>query len=122
MRKYIYIGIALGGGAGSTIRYWLSEVFNQNGLLPYGTLLVNLAGCFLLSFFFSKFINSTWSPSVKIGLTTGFIGSLTTFSTFTIESIELLQDSLYLGSFYLLFSLLGGFIMTWSGLKIGDLT
>ncbi len=120
MRKYIYIGIALGGGAGSAVRYWLSEAYNQTGLLPYGTLLVNLTGCFLLSFFFHNFFTSALPESVKKGITTGFAGSLTTFSTFSIESIELLQESLYVGGCYLSLSLIGGMIMTCAGFKLGE--
>jgi CrcB protein len=65
--------------------------------LPYGTLLVNVAGSFLLAFLMSFGLRSTLlSPEIRIGLSVGFMGGFTTFSTFSYETLRLLED----GSFW----------------------
>ncbi|UOR11787.1 fluoride efflux transporter CrcB [Halobacillus amylolyticus] len=119
MRSSVYLGIALGGGAGSAIRYWLSEAFNLGGLLPYGTLFANLAGCFLLSFLYQKFLVSALSKTIQKAVTTGFVGSLTTFSTYSVESVRLFEEHLFTGVVYIMLSLVGGLAMTWMGFKVG---
>ena len=120
MRTYIYLGIACGGGAGASLRYIISNLFPFHGGFPYGTFLVNMLGCFLLSFmyhFFSKFF--TKARVLQKAVTTGFIGSFTTFSAFTSEFVQFIFTNTYLALFYIMGTLLLGGIMTILGSQWG---
>lgn len=91
------IGSAIGGAA----RYWLSgavyKFLPEN--FPYGTLVVNVTGSFILGFiFFYLNENNLISPEWRLLLTTGFCGGLTTFSTFSYETVTLLNNSDYMSA------------------------
>ena len=97
MKNYILVstGAAFGGAA----RYWLtSSLYTIFPLtFPYGTLSVNFIGSLVIGivmFYFDS--NKLISPEVRILLTTGFCGGLTTFSTFSYETVKLMQDAEYL--------------------------
>lgn len=90
----VMIGSAFGGG----VRYWLSNAVYKYFPVsfPYGTLAVNIVGSFLLGiiiFFLDdrEIINTQW----RFFLTMGFCGGFTTFSTFSLETFNLLRDSQY---------------------------
>ncbi|MCK7517827.1 MAG: fluoride efflux transporter CrcB [Ignavibacteriales bacterium] len=91
----VIIGSAIGGG----LRYWLSNVVQKNFSVtfPYGTLAVNILGCFILGIIIfvldeKELLNS----QIKIFLTIGLCGGFTTFSTFSLETFNLIRDSEYL--------------------------
>lgn len=91
--QIVYIGIF--GGLGCVSRYLMSGwVFGVlGGALPYGTLAVNLVGSFLLGLLMEGSQHSAlFSPEVRLGMTVGFMGGFTTFSTFSYETIRLLED------------------------------
>jgi len=102
-----YIFVLLGSAFGGAARYWLSNfvyLFLPSSF-PYGTLSVNVIGSFILGlvFFFSE--NSlSFSPNLRIFLTIGFCGGFTTFSTFSLETVNLLQSSQYLYAIVNIFS------------------
>ena len=88
------LSIALGSVIGAWLRWGISLRFNrvfEN--IPFGTVIVNLIGAFIIGLAVSFFSNSSISPNYKLFVVTGFCGALTTFSTFSIEIIELLQAS-----------------------------
>ena len=88
------LSIAFGSILGAWLRWGISLKFNsafEN--IPFGTVLVNLIGAFIIGLAVSFFSNSSISPHFKLFVVTGFCGALTTFSTFSIEVVELLQTS-----------------------------
>lgn len=90
------LAIFIGGGSGALCR-WLLALAGRRwlpGTLPSGTLAANCLGCFLMGLLgamaFRQVAESGWlRPPIYTGLTTGFLGGLTTFSTFSYESIRL---------------------------------
>jgi len=95
--QILYIGIF--GGLGCVTRYLASGwVYALAGrALPYGTLAVNVVGSLLLGLLVEGSLRSTLlSPELRIGLTVGFMGGFTTFSTFSYETVRLLEE----GSFF----------------------
>jgi CrcB protein len=86
--------VAVGGALGAVARYGLSGWVQSvaGGTFPWGTLVVNLLGCFLLGFAFRVLQLSAVSPALRGAVTVGFLGAFTTFSTFGLETVGLLQD------------------------------
>jgi CrcB protein len=87
--------IALFGALGCLSRYLVSGwTYNLLGRgLPYGTLAVNVCGAFLLGLIMEGGLRSTVLPAaVRMGMTTGFLGGFTTFSTFSYETVRLLEE------------------------------
>ncbi|MEA4828003.1 MAG: fluoride efflux transporter CrcB [Clostridium sp.] len=117
MEKIFYVG--LGGFIGAALRYIISTNSSKvfNGQLPYGTLIVNILGGILIGFIME--LSSTTniiSSNLKLFLTTGILGGLTTFSTFSYETVALFSN----GSYYL--ALLNTFLnlfLSFSGVVIG---
>ncbi len=95
--QLLYIGVF--GGLGCIARYlasgWVYQLAGRN--LPYGTLFVNIVGSFLLALLMVFGLRSTlFPPEIRIGLAVGFMGGFTTFSSFSYETLRLLED----GSFW----------------------
>ena len=91
-----YFAVAVGGFFGAIARYgvgqWFEELVRATGF-PWGTLIINLVGCFVLSLFITLALDLlVISPFLRVGISTGFIGAFTTFSTFTLDTIQLLQN------------------------------
>lgn len=119
------LAVFIGGGIGATLRYWLGgAVYKFLGTdFPYGTLLVNVVGCFFIGFFMSVFEDRfTVQPMLRLFLTIGILGGFTTFSTFSFETMALLRDGSYLrGTANVVYSILNGLGATWLGSIIGRL-
>jgi len=92
--------VLLGGSLGALSRYGVSllavKLFGVK--FPWGTLIVNLSGCFLigLAFAWGERGFGIMNPSVRLFFMTGFLGALTTFSTFGLEIVTALQEGRYL--------------------------
>ena len=90
-----FFWICLAGAAGTGARYlvgsWAAARFGS--AFPYGTLIVNVAGCFLMALVMHLALTTAaFPPNVRFGLATGFIGGLTTYSSFNYETTKLLRD------------------------------
>ena len=98
IKNFLLIGF--GGGVGSIARYLCQKWVNENypHPFPWGTLAVNLSGCFLIGIIYAASEKtSVLSPQARLLLITGFCGGFTTFSTFAFENMNLLRsgDNLY---------------------------
>ena len=85
-----YFWVALGSGLGGAVRVWSGALAARQfgDAFPWGTLLVNVVGCFAIGFFAALAAN----PSLRLLLMPGFCGGFTTFSTFGLETLALAQD------------------------------
>ena len=92
MRHLLFI--AMGGSLGAIPRYILSKNIQHlfNHIYPLGTLFVNATGSFLIGFLFFFFENTIVSSDIKSLLTIGFLGAYTTFSTYSLETINFIRD------------------------------
>ncbi|AET66136.1 crcB protein [Desulfosporosinus orientis DSM 765] len=105
--------ITVGGALGALSRYglglWISNKWNQE--FPLHTFIINITGAFLLGFLHILFIERlNVSPLWRLGIGVGFLGAFTTFSTFGVEAISLLESGSYLtAGLYTLLSILVGF-------------
>lgn len=120
----IYLFVGLGGIVGSLFRYLLSvlAVVIWGKEFPIGTLFINLTGALLLGFITNQLVGSkNFHPYLYTALTTGVIGSYTTFSTFCYETVHLLETGNYIfGVLYLLCSLFGGLFFVKVGMKLSE--
>ncbi|TQR08444.1 fluoride efflux transporter CrcB [Psychrobacillus soli] len=111
---YLYIGLA--GSLGAISRYLVGILFFSNSLFPFATLLVNLVGCYALTFLTSRFFSL--SSQLKTVIGTGFLGSFTTFSALSVETVELFeQGKMLLAFLYIVVSIVGGIFMSNLGWK-----
>jgi CrcB protein len=120
IKNFLIVG--LGGAVGSMLRYAVQKIFQVQSAaaFPTGTLLVNIAGCFLIGILWSMISRSlTWNEEMKLLLMTGFCGGFTTFSAFTLEGIGLLKENkMALFLIYLTASVVGGLLATFIGIRI----
>lgn len=115
---YFFVGIA--GALGAMLRYIIGIIFFTNNLFPYATLFINLIGSFILAWLtYGLFKRSSLSPEVKTAISTGFIGSFTTFSAVSVETVSLFQNGdTFQGMLYILLSIFGGLIMSELGFSV----
>ncbi|TFZ07913.1 fluoride efflux transporter CrcB [Ramlibacter humi] len=115
--------LCIGACAGAVARWRLSLWLNTGThWLPVGTLVCNLAGGWMIGFLVAMFqampqIDPVW----RLALITGFLGALTTFSTFSMETVQLLQsDRLGQALALTALHLAGSLLLTWVGLRCGE--
>lgn len=104
----IYLSVMIGGGLGSLLRFLISSF----GFLPFATVFINIVGSFILGFLTFFFLDRPEvPPDLRFGLTAGFCGGFTTFSTFSVEVYAMVLDN-HIGqaAFYVLASFLGGLL------------
>jgi CrcB protein len=114
------LAVAVGGSIGATTRYlvsnWAAERFGAG--FPYGTLIVNVVGCFIIGAFMTMTTERLIvSPYWRLLITVGFVGGLTTFSSFSYETFRLLEDTDLIMAFYnIALNVILGFLATWMGI------
>ncbi len=115
--------VFVGGGLGAAARYLVSGLVHRfvDPAFPYGTLAVNLVGCFAIGFLASmveeRFLINT---SVRTFLGIGILGGFTTFSTFSLETLQLARDASFLLALWnISLSVVGGLFAAWAGMAVG---
>lgn len=108
------VAIFLGGGLGSILRYF------ANLVCPCPTVVVNIVGSFIIGFFYVYFVDkSDISASLKLAITVGFCGGLTTFSTFSLEVFKMIEKGGYVQSLgYVVLSVIVCLLSTGIGVYI----
>lgn len=123
MEKFLWISI--GAVFGANLRYWVADwaANRWGGDFPYGTFLINMTGSFILGMVVALITDHyIIDPRLRILITVGLLGSFTTFSTYTYESIALIQQGQWwLGLVNLLGSSLLGGLSALLGIWIGKL-
>jgi CrcB protein len=118
-----YLAVAIGGFLGAVIRFILSQLIKTEFIpaFPLGTLVINLSGCFVLSFFMNLTMERlSVKPCIRLAFGTGFLGAYTTFSAFTVETLVLWETGLFLQSaIYFLATSIGCLLLAWAGNELG---
>ncbi len=119
------LAVAIGGALGAVFRFLISK-FIQNAFsidFPLGTMVVNFIGAFLIGFLFATIVEKiVVPPEVRALLITGFLGGLTTFSTFSYESFTLLKEGETIQfTLYFLGTNILGLFLTFLGFLTGRL-
>lgn len=119
MKQALFVGFA--GALGAICRIGIGRLFEGLSEYPIGTLAVNLLGTFILCILSAGVIQRlTAERHLQTAITTGFLGSFTTFSAFSMETVSLLQNGqLILSVLYFTCSVLGGLFIGLLGLRIG---
>ena len=116
--------IALFGAVGTLARYALQGLVQvrTGGTFPYGTLLVNLSGCFLVGLITQFTMNRmVISPDWRMAIAVGFFGGYTTFSSFGWETAKMMEDGEWLrASAYVTASVVAGLFLSIAGIRLAN--
>ena len=126
-QSIILLAVALGSAAGGVLRYLVREWSLQwlPSSFPYGTLIVNVVGCLVAGYLLSYWQQTMVSPVVKASLMIGFLGALTTFSSFSVDTLLLIEQQKLLKAMLnialnMSLSLIAVFLGAWIGGRIGQ--
>jgi CrcB protein len=117
------LAIAAGGAVGSVLRFWMSTWVHSfaGRSFPYGTLTVNVIGCLAMGFLFVLFFDRLSDNAVlRAGILIGVLGGFTTFSSFSIETLNLIEQGAWLKA---VVNMTGSLLLcvgaTWVGVILG---
>ncbi|MEG0858398.1 MAG: fluoride efflux transporter CrcB [Pseudomonas sp.] len=118
----VIAAVSAGGIVGTLLRFatanWVNAHWPRHFYL--GTLAVNLIGCLLIGLLYGLFVHRPLVPvELRAGLIVGFLGGLTTFSSFSLDTVRLLESGQAPLAFgYAGLSVFGGLLATWAGLSL----
>lgn len=119
------LAVAAGGLVGTLIRFGVASWVSANWPRHFymATLAVNLIGCLVIGYLYAVFlVRPDISPELRGGLIIGLLGAFTTFSSFSLDGLRLLESGQLLTAFgYIGISVLGGLLAAWAGLALGRL-
>ena len=118
------LAIGVGGFLGALGRYWVSGLAQRlGGRFPYGTLSVNLIGSFILGLFATLFLEKVIvNQEVRLFLLVGLLGAFTTYSTFSLETLNLMRGGEWMfAGLNVLANVVGTLIAVWAGISIAKL-
>ena len=114
---YVALGAVLGASGRYLLAGWVSRLMPTP--FPWGTLAVNLLGCFVIGLAWGLGERALWTPSFRTFLFVGVLGAFTTFSSFGLETLHLLRDGdLARAAGYVLGSNALGLALVWAGLAL----
>ncbi|CAI8699794.1 putative fluoride ion transporter CrcB [Pseudomonas sp. IT-P253] len=119
------LAVSVAGIAGTLLRFaasnWVSANWPRH--FYFATLAVNLVGCLIIGLLYGLFLTRPEVPiEIRAGLIVGFVGGLTTFSSFSLDTLRLLESGQAPVAFgYLAISVFGGLLATWAGLSLTKL-
>lgn len=118
----VWLTVMAGGALGSVLRYAVALALNPSAGtgLPWGTLGVNVIGCLAIGLLSAILAGSSgMNEAVRVGLVVGLLGGFTTFSSFGLETVQLLQaGQLWVALVYVGLSNVGGLAGAWLGLRL----
>ncbi|MCK5111489.1 MAG: fluoride efflux transporter CrcB [Arcobacteraceae bacterium] len=116
----LILAVGSGGFFGAVSRFYINTVVSKNFPhdLPLATLGVNIAGSFIIGILIALFLHITPSETTRVFLITGFLGALTTYSTFAIESFFLLNSSFLYGVLNIVLNVVGSIVAAGTGYKL----
>lgn len=105
-----FLAVGIGGALGAVFRFILGETFQTTATFPYITMFINWSGSLFLAYIAGQphFIRN---QVVKLGVTTGLLGGFTTFSTFSIEAVHLIEQQQYIYGFFYVLGSGGGCVL-----------
>ncbi len=120
----VYLTVGLGGFVGANARYlvgrWVAQRWGTE--FPYGTFVINIAGCLILGLFATLADRLAWNDYWRFAIAIGFVGAFTTFSTFEYESFRLVADGNFVrAAANIVGSVVVGFIAVYVGVVIARL-
>jgi CrcB protein len=125
-KDMLYWLVGLGGVAGSLLRYGVSEISiflpgNEGAISVY---ICNMIGSFMLAWLIVRAAEiGHWGERIRLALGTGLLGSFTTFSALSVETLEMLDRGEWMMALlYVLFSFFGGWLAAWLGWRLGQST
>lgn len=118
----LIVWIAIAGAVGALARWGLGNAFLKwaGPGFPYGTLTANLVGCFILGWFMEAAERAPWlTAELRIAVTVGFVGALTTFSTWEYETMRMARrgDTLVAAGNFLV-NVIFGYVLLWAGARL----
>ncbi|WP_026564149.1 fluoride efflux transporter CrcB [Bacillus sp. UNC41MFS5] len=115
--------VGIGGFFGAIFRYLIGKLISPTDGFPFGTLTINLLGCLFLAWFLTiTFNRRNIHPNLILAIGTGFTGAFTTFSTFSVETLNLIKNhQMIFALLYVLLSVVGGIALALFGAKLAGI-
>ena len=114
-----YLAVGIGGAFGAILRYLLSSFIPFSTNFPLATVCINWVGSFLLAYVIGKQIFK-YHPTLHLCITTGLLGGFTTFSTFSLDTFQLLHNGLlFQAAIYIVSTVIGCLLLSTFGFLLG---